>query len=349
MNRGTMGRTAIVVMALAWAVFPSVPAARGQEYDLDALISDGAQWAAENLPLDWLDQVEIPPPDEWGRFWEMLGEELEEGSLEAMAEFMPYAEAGVRLLSRSRGGEEYTGWLQQKLDFLEMAGEAVRLVPEPVAERPVRVTQSPPVIAGRTVHLVPVRKPVARPVPAAVAVQRQSVVESGAAWKRKLARRPAPASAMELVPRLKAAFRAEGVPEQLVWIAEVESTMNPNARNPGGAVGLFQFMPDTARRFGLRTALPDERKHPEKSARAAARYLRFLHGEFKSWPLAVAAYNAGEGRVRQSLSKAKGGNGSFASIRRYLPQETRMYVPKVEAVISLREGVDRLNLPPPRA
>jgi membrane-bound lytic murein transglycosylase D len=124
--------------------------------------------------------------------------------------------------------------------------------------------------------------------------------------------------------------------------------MNPNARNPGGASGLFQFMPATAKRFGLRTHLPDQRKHPEKSARAAAQYLRFLYGEFGSWPLAVAAYNAGEGRVKAALDKGKDGARTFADIRQHLPLETRMYVPKVEAVVNLREGVDRLDLPAPR-
>lgn len=348
-----MNGVGIRVVALVCVLFPATPGARGQEFDFDAMMSDSAGWIQENLPVDWLEEVEIPPPEEWGRFWDMLGEELESSSLEAMAEFMPYAEAASRLLARVRGGEDYAAWLRQKLDFLEMAGEAVRLVPEPPAPKDPVPSPPPPgrpsVVAGRTVHLVPVRKPAARSVPAVVAVRRQAVAESERAWKRKLSKRPAPVAAKDLVPRLKAVFRREGVPEELVWIAEVESTMNPNARNPGGAVGLFQFMPATARRFGLRTYLPDERKHPEKSAQAAARYLKFLYGEFGSWPLAVAAYNAGEGRVRQCLDKARGGSTGFAAIRPHLPLETRMYVPKVEAVISLREGVDRLNLPAPRA
>ena len=164
-------------------------------------------------------------------------------------------------------------------------------------------------------------------------------------WKTKLARRPPPVTGRALIPTLKKVFKEEGVPVQLVWLAEVESSMNPSARNPGGAAGLFQFMPATAKRFGLRTHLPDERTHPEKSARAAARYLKFLYSQFHDWPLVLAAYNAGEGRVQGLLTRHKA--SSFDPIARHLPTETRLYVPKVEAVISLREGVDDLKLPPP--
>lgn len=339
----------IAAVAAAGVVLSCMPAAGDKEIDLDAVMTDGAQWIQANVDLDFLDrldQVEIPPPEEWTRFWTELKAELNSGSIETLAALLPYAEAGARLLERMPEGEDYAAWLRQRLDYLEMANDAVRAVPETVPPRvpPAR----PSVVTGRTVHLLPPPAKVP-PVTPSVAVRREAMAESAAAWKRKVLKRPVPAPAKSLVPRLKAVFREEGVPEQLVWIAEVESTMNPNARNPGGAAGLFQFMPATAKRFGLRTFLPDERKHPEKSARAAARYLRFLHGEFGSWPLAVAAYNAGEGQVRQSLSKVRKGETSFAAIRPHLPLETRMYVPKVEAVISLREGVDRLDLPPPRA
>jgi membrane-bound lytic murein transglycosylase D len=332
-------------LCLAFCVAGS-PSLRAQDIDFDAMLSAGTEWIRENVPLDLLSQVEIPPPEEWTRFWGMLQEILEGGSLEDMADFMPYAEAGVRLLERMPGGDEYAGWLRQRLDYLEMAGDVARRVPVP--EPPAEPPRPPPVVTGRKANLVPLRKKVTVMVPPAVEEKRQAVAQSETAWKRKLAKRPVPVKAGELVPRLKGVFREEGVPVELVWIAEVESTMNPNARNPGGAVGLFQFMPSTAQRFGLRTFPMDERKHPEKSARAAAQYLRFLYGEFGSWPLAVAAYNAGEGRVKGALGKLKTGAQSFVAVSRHLPLETRMYVPKVEAVVSLREGVDGLKLPPPK-
>jgi membrane-bound lytic murein transglycosylase D len=144
---------------------------------------------------------------------------------------------------------------------------------------------------------------------------------------------------------MKEIFVEEGVPGQLVWIAEVESAMNPKARSRAGALGMFQFMPDTARRFGLRTAYPDERLNPEKSARAAAKYLRSLHEQFGSWPLAIAAYNAGEGCVERIV--ARHGSYSFDRIAGFLPGQTRSYVPRVMAIVAVREGVTPHVLPPP--
>ena len=139
------------------------------------------------------------------------------------------------------------------------------------------------------------------------------------------------------MPRLRAAFVTEGVAPELAWLAEAESSLNPAARSPVGAKGLFQFMPDTAKAMGLGTFLPDERSDPDKSARAAARYLKLLHGKFGEWPLALAAYNAGEGRVARLLAARR--TKSFAGIADALPAETRMYVPKVCALVALRTGV----------
>jgi len=128
------------------------------------------------------------------------------------------------------------------------------------------------------------------------------------------------------------------VPPELVWIAEVESSFDPRARSPAGAAGLFQLMPATAQRFGLRSSWPwDQRLKPEPSARAAAQYLSFLHGKFKDWRLALAAYNAGEGTVQDLLTRRKA--HSYDAIARELPAETQMYVPKVEAILLRREGV----------
>ncbi len=138
-----------------------------------------------------------------------------------------------------------------------------------------------------------------------------------------------------MIPRLKKIFTREGVPQQWVWMAEVESALNPRAKSSTGAAGLFQLMPGTARRFGLRTTPWDDRMEPEKSAGAAAQYLRFLRREFGCWSLAMAAYNAGEGRVKEIMKKRKA--RTFSEVERYLPSETRAYVPKVMAIVALRE------------
>jgi len=253
----------------------------------------------------------------------------------------------ARLLSRTPGGEDYAAWLQQRLDYFEVASAAVQAVPEPKPPKPVSQPPAPPPGTGRLWILPPTRQAAPSRIPPGVAGQREAVARSARAWQKKLARRPVPESSRELVPRLKRVFKEEGVPTELVWLAEVESSMNAKACNPGGAAGLFQFMPATAKRFGLRAGPPDERNHPEKSARAASRYLKFLYGAFNSWPLALAAYNAGEGRVKDALAEHKG--GTFEDIAPHLPLETRLYVPKVAATIGLREGVSDLKLPAPVA
>ena len=164
-------------------------------------------------------------------------------------------------------------------------------------------------------------------------------------WIKKLSQRPWPPASRPYVDRLKPVFISEKVPSELVWLAEVESSFDPRARSPVGATGMFQLMPATAKRFGLSTFPRDERLKPEESARAAAQYLRFLHGQFKDWRLALAAYNAGEGTVQNLLDRRKA--KTYDEIATRLPAETQMYVPKVEAVLYRREGtrLGALRLP----
>ncbi len=155
------------------------------------------------------------------------------------------------------------------------------------------------------------------------------------------------APAVDMVGRLKDIFSSEGVPPELVWLAEVESAFDPHARSAAGAMGLFQFMPATARRFGLTVARDyDERLDPAKSTRAAARYLRFLYSEFGSWPLAVAAYNAGEGRVSRVLVRERA--WTFDQVKAHLPSQTQQYVPRVMNIISWEEGLRSDQIAPPK-
>jgi membrane-bound lytic murein transglycosylase D len=163
-------------------------------------------------------------------------------------------------------------------------------------------------------------------------------------WADRDRRGSWPARSQALVSRLKPVFVAEGVPPELVWLAEVESRFNPQARSRVGAVGLFQLMPDTAEFLGLATAPRDERLDPEKNARAGARYLRYLYTKFRNWRLAVAAYNGGEGRVRRLLEKRAG--QTLEDIATGLPTETRIYVLRVEAAVLTYEGALLSELPP---
>jgi membrane-bound lytic murein transglycosylase D len=182
--------------------------------------------------------------------------------------------------------------------------------------------------------------PVPKPVPGTnqpAPLPNPSYAAEQEIWIKKTATQPLPKGAAEMVPKLKTIFADEHVPTALVWLAEVESDFDPGARSPAGAVGLFQLMPATAKDLGLSLWPFDQRKQPAASARAAATYLRQLHETFGDWPLAVAAYNCGPGRVQKLLHRYKTDN--YATLSTHLPAETQMYVPKVEATLLKREGV----------
>ena len=168
----------------------------------------------------------------------------------------------------------------------------------------------------------------------------------GMLWAQRQGRSSPPLPAEQLIPVLKEAFAAAGLPPELAWVAEVESTLNPQATSKSGARGLFQFKPDTARRFDLLTDQGDHRAKPEESARAAARYLAQLHSRFGDWTLAIAAYNAGEGCVSRLLKARQA--SLYEEIADGLPDQTQVYVIKVTAILALREGVRPGALPPPR-
>jgi membrane-bound lytic murein transglycosylase D len=150
---------------------------------------------------------------------------------------------------------------------------------------------------------------------------------------------------------MKKTLEREGVPTDLVHLVFVESGFNPQARSYASAVGPWQFIRGTAKMFGLTmNSWVDERKDPEASTVAAARYLKHLYGLFNSWPLALASYNAGEGAVIDAVKRQ--GTKNFWLLR--LPRETRDYVPKFMAVLTIsrdpaRYGFDDVELENPLA
>jgi len=133
-------------------------------------------------------------------------------------------------------------------------------------------------------------------------------------------------------PFFDQALNKYNLPVELKMISVIESSLNPNAISPAGAIGLWQFMPGTARDMGLNfNSVVDERRDPNKSAEAAARFLARLYDQFGDWGLALAAYNCGPNRVLNAI-KSAGGEKDFWTIRKYLPRETQNYVPKFIAI-----------------
>jgi len=147
-------------------------------------------------------------------------------------------------------------------------------------------------------------------------------------------------------PLIREKLRARGMPEDLVYLALIESGFSPVARSHASAVGMWQFITGTARRYGLEVSrYLDERRDPIRATDAALDYLQDLHDRFGSWYLAAAAYNTGENRVERLLRNhadgARGDDSLYWRISRHLPSETRNYVPKLIAAAIIAKYPDR--------
>ncbi len=319
--------TKIYWISPIWLALLLPVAAQEYEIDWDRLHHWGQQAWERWAPLEWQQEYELWSPQEWRALEAKLLSALQGSDLQALAALWPDLEAASEWLAEVPGIAPYLDWLEPRLDYARAAHETAA-PPTPRLSPP----ETPP---------APVPRPAPAPPPVPVPVQpNAALLRDTAYWQERLAGQAPPARSQAWAPRLQQIFEEEGVPGHWIWLAEVESSFNPQARSPVGATGLFQFMPATAERFGLRLTPTDDRLDPFKSGRAAAQYLRLLHRRFDSWPLALAAYNAGEGRVGRALRDH--GGTRFEAIAPFLPTETQLYVPKVLATVTLRAGIDPL-------
>ena len=144
---------------------------------------------------------------------------------------------------------------------------------------------------------------------------------------------------------IRSTLREEGVPQDLIYLAQAESGFHPLAVSRAGARGMWQFMGSRARGYGLeRNWWLDDRQDPEKATRAAARHLKDLYHQFGDWYLAMAAYNSGPGTVQNAVKRT--GYADFWELyrRNVLPKETRNYVPIIVAVTIMAKNPEQYGL-----
>ena len=135
------------------------------------------------------------------------------------------------------------------------------------------------------------------------------------------------------LPMFEEALARHQMPDDIKYLAIIESGLNPRARSRVGAMGLWQFMPATGREYKLYVNNHmDDRMDPELATEAALKYLKALHRMFGDWEVALAAYNCGPGNVRKAIRRS-GGKRTFWEIYNYLPRETRSYIPQFQAIM----------------
>src|SRR5512143_2443191 len=149
------------------------------------------------------------------------------------------------------------------------------------------------------------------------------------------------------MPMMKDIFREKNLPEDLVYVALIESGFNPYAVSWCKAVGAWQFMPGTAKLYGLKIDWwIDERKDPIKSTKAAAELLKDLHDQFGSWPLALASYNAGAGKVQRAVLRTRSDDFWDLKASRFIKAETKNYIPKYMAATIIAKNPEGYGFTP---
>jgi len=144
------------------------------------------------------------------------------------------------------------------------------------------------------------------------------------------------------LPMIKEEFARAGLPLDLAYLPMIESGFNTKAISGAGAVGTWQFMRATGRDYGLTVNdYVDERRDPVKSTKAAAAYLTRLYKNLDSWPLAVAAYNAGEGKIKRAMKQSEQDDFWAIAKSRYIQAETKLYVPQLIAAIMIAKDPEK--------
>lgn len=145
-------------------------------------------------------------------------------------------------------------------------------------------------------------------------------------------------------PMFEQEFDRYDIPLEMKYLSIVESALNPRAKSPVGATGLWQFMYATGRAYGLNvSSYVDERSDPERSTEAAAKFLGKLYKMFGDWDLALAAYNSGPGNVSKAIRRS-GGSKNYWNLRPFLPRETAGYVPAFQATLYIFEYANKHGL-----
>jgi membrane-bound lytic murein transglycosylase D len=308
----------IVVILVLFIAASLVARAQDDSITMPELVQNAQQWAQENLDTNVLNSLSDVDERAVQQFFSELEREYQGEYVVDITSLRDTAQSVLPLLETQDETHPYAAWLKAQMDYLDVADE-------------IRIT-IPPTETGTNHPPQPIPNPSAQ-------------TERDLWFKKDSTTNAWPVSAKEYVAELKPIFSAQKVPPELVWVAEVESGFDRHALSPAGAAGLFQLMPDTAKRFGLSLWPRDQRYQPEPSAIASARYLKYLHDRFKDWRLALASYNAGEGTVQKLLDRYNA--NSYDGIAEHLPAETQMYVPRIEAVLKLREGANLEQLSAP--
>lgn len=146
------------------------------------------------------------------------------------------------------------------------------------------------------------------------------------------------------LPLFEEALARHKMPDDIKYLAIIESGLNPKARSRVGAMGLWQFMPATGVEYKLNVNYHvDDRMDPELATEAALNYLKTLHRMFGDWEVALAAYNCGPGNVRKAIRRS-GGKRTFWGIYNYLPRETRSYIPQFQAIMYVLRYAEEHNI-----